>query len=68
MMENTEQGWKQENYQNLAETIINKRNTNGKFKNFNDFVERTQPTKAQIISLVKSGAIPTKNKKQFLIN
>ena len=52
----------------LAETIINERNSNGKFKNFNDFVERTQPTKAQIISLVKSGAIPTKNKKQFLIN
>ena len=52
----------------LAETIINERNANGKFKNFNDFVERTQPTKAQIISLVKSGAIPTKNKKQFLIN
>lgn len=52
----------------LAETIINERNTNGKFKNFNDFVERTQPTKAQIIALVKSGAIPTKNKKQFLIN
>ena len=52
----------------LAETIINERNTNGKFKNFNDFVERTQPTKAQTISLVKSGAIPTKNKKQFLIN
>lgn len=52
----------------LAETIINERNANGKFKNFNDFVERTQPTKAQIIALVKSGAIPTKNKKQFLIN
>lgn len=52
----------------LAEIIINERNANGKFKNFNDFVERTQPTKAQIINLVKSGAIPTKNKKKFLIN
>ena len=52
----------------LAETIINERNTNGKFENFNDFVERTQPTKAQIINLVKSGAIPTKDKKKFLIN
>ena len=52
----------------LAESIISERNANGKFKNFNDFVERTQPTKAQIISLVKSGAIPTKDKKKFLVN
>ena len=52
----------------LATSIIDERMLNGKFKNFNDFVNRTQPTKAQIISLVKSGAIPTKNKKQFLIN
>lgn len=51
----------------LAEEIINERNANGKFKNFNDFIERIQPTKLQIINLVKSGAIPTKNKKQFLI-
>lgn len=52
----------------LAKTIITERNANGKFKNFNDFLERVQPTKAQVIFLVKSGAIPTKNKKQFLIN
>ena len=52
----------------LAEVIINERNTNGNFTDFNNFIERVQPTKAQIISLVKSGAIPTKNKKQFLIN
>lgn len=51
----------------LAETIINERNINGKFKNFNDFIERTQPTKVQLVALVKSGAIPTKNKKAFLI-
>lgn len=51
----------------LADTIINERNDNGKFKNFDDFVERVQLTKAQVINLVKSGAIPTKNKKQFLI-
>lgn len=50
----------------LAEAIINERNTNGKFTSFSNFVERVQPTKAQIISLVKSGAIPTKNKKKFL--
>lgn len=52
----------------LAVNIINERNINGKFKNFNDFKERVNPTKAQIISLIKSGAIPTKNKKKFLIN
>ncbi len=51
----------------LAETIITERNTNGKFNNFNDFIERVQPTKSQVIALIKSGAIPTKNKKKFLI-
>lgn len=52
----------------FAEAIITERNTNGKFLNFKDFVERVQPTKAQIINLVKSGAIPSKNKRNFLIN
>lgn len=51
----------------LAEAIINERNANGKFKDFANFIERVQPTKAQVINLVKSGAIPTKNKKRFLI-
>lgn len=52
----------------LAEAIINERKLNGKFNSFDDFVNRTQPTKAQIINLVKSGAIPTKNKRQFLMD
>lgn len=51
----------------LAEEIINERNINGKFKDFNDFINRIELTKKQIINLAKSGAIPTKNKKQFLI-
>ena len=51
----------------LAEAIISERNENGNFKDFNDFIERVQPTKSQVINLVKSGAIPTKNKKKFLI-
>jgi len=51
----------------LAESIIDERNANGKFVDLNNFIERVQPTKAQIINLVKSGAIPTKNKKKFLI-
>lgn len=52
----------------FADQIISERNTNGKFKNFDDFVTRINPSKSQIIALVKSGAIPTNNKKQFLIN
>ena len=52
----------------LAEAIINERHLNGKFNSFEDFINRTQPTKAQIINLVKSGAIPTTNKKEFLVN
>lgn len=51
----------------LAEAIISERNANGRFKDFANFIERTQPTKSQIINLVKSGAIPTKNKKKFLV-
>lgn len=52
----------------LAKEIIDERNANGKFKDFNNFVERVNPTKKQIINLIKSGAIPAKNKKQFIIN
>ena len=51
----------------LAEKIIAERNNNGNYKDFDDFVTRVEPTKTQIINLVKSGAISTKNKKQFLM-
>lgn len=50
----------------LAETIIAERDENGKFKGLDDFTSRVRATKAQIIALVKSGAIPTKNKRIFL--
>lgn len=50
----------------LAETIIAERDRNGKFKGLDDFTSRVRATKAQIIALVKSGAIPTKNKRVFL--
>ena len=53
--------------ESLAESIIAERDNNGKFTDFENFMARTTATKAQIINLVKSGAIPTKNKKQFLI-
>ena len=52
----------------FADEIINERNANGKFKDFNDFIDRMNPSKTQVIALVKSGAIPTKNKMRFLIN
>jgi DNA polymerase-3 subunit alpha len=39
----------------------------GKFENFDDFLKRINPTTAQVVTLVKSGAIPTQNKKQFLM-
>ena len=51
----------------FAETIINERKLNGNFKNFDDFINRTNPTKSQVVALIKSGAIPTKNKKKLLI-
>lgn len=50
----------------LAEAIIAERDRNGKFKGLEDFTSRVRATKAQIIALVKSGAIPTKNKRAFL--
>lgn len=50
----------------LAEAIIAERDKNGKFKGLEDFTNRVRATKAQIIALVKSGAIPTKNKRAFL--
>ena len=51
----------------LADTIINERNCNGDFKGFADISGRINITKSQIVSLIKSGAIPTKNKKKCLI-
>lgn len=53
--------------ENMAQELIENRSTNGKFENFDNLLNRISLTKAQVISLVKAGAIPTKNKKQFLI-
>lgn len=50
----------------LADAIIAERDKNGKFKGLDDFTSRVRTTKAQIVALVKSGAIPTKNKRIFL--
>lgn len=51
----------------LADDIMRDRKENGLYKNFANFVARVHPTKAQIVALVKSGAIPCRDKRQFLI-
>lgn len=58
--------------ESVAEIIIDERNSNGKFKSLNDLLDRVPLNTAQIISLIKSGAIPTKNKsaciKKYLLS
>lgn len=54
--------------ENVAEKIIDIRDESNSFTNFRDFLNRTGVTKAQVIMLIKSGAIPTKNKKKMLIS
>lgn len=58
--------------ENVAKQIIEERTVNGKFKNLTDLLDRVQLSKSQVVALIKSGAIPTKNKKKtlqdFLLN
>lgn len=49
----------------FATVIINERKDG--FKSFSDFIERVKPQTTQVIALVKSGAIPTKDKRKTLI-
>lgn len=51
----------------IAQEIVTEREKNGKCKNLQDLLSRTTLTKTQIISLIKSGAIPTKDKKSCLL-
>lgn len=53
--------------ENVADAIISERNTNGKFKNLDDLLSRVSLTKSQVVALIKSGAIPTKDKKRCMI-
>lgn len=53
--------------ESVSNAIINERNTNGLFKSFNDLLERVSMSKAQVIALIKSGAIPCKDKRERLI-
>jgi DNA polymerase-3 subunit alpha len=40
---------------------------NGTFKDFEDFRNRMNPSTSQIVTLIKAGVFPTKDKRQFLI-
>lgn len=51
----------------IAQEIVTRREKNGKYKNLQNLLLRTTLTKTQIINLMKSGAIPTKDKKSCLL-
>ena len=53
--------------ESLSKQIIEERENNGIYKSFNDLVTRLSLGKASVIALIKSGAIPCKNKKQDYI-
>lgn len=51
----------------LSNQLISEREVGGVFKSFDDLIERVSLSKAQVIALIKSGAIPCKNKREKLI-
>lgn len=51
----------------FVDALINERSVR-KFDNFDDFYERMSPSISIVISLTKAGAIPCKNKKEFLLS
>ena len=53
--------------ENLANEIINERNKNGKFKNLDDLLSRVKLSEAQVVALIKSGAIPCKDKERMMM-
>lgn len=54
--------------EHIAKQIVRERKDNGKYHNLTDLMTRIGLTKSQIINLIKSGAIPTKNKNRCLTN
>jgi DNA polymerase-3 subunit alpha len=54
--------------ESLSSQIIEERDRNGKFKSFEDLISRILLSKAAVMALIKSGAIPCKNKKKKLIS
>jgi DNA polymerase-3 subunit alpha len=51
----------------LVDEILAERSQNGSFNNFDDFLNRVKPSTSQVVALIKSGAIPCKNKKGYLL-
>ena len=51
----------------LSKQIIDERNENGKFTSFDNLTSRVTLSKSQIMALIKSGAIPCKDKRKKLI-
>ena len=54
--------------ESLSKQIIEERENNGIYKSFNDLIQRLSLGKASVIALIKSGAIPCKNKREKLIS
>lgn len=54
--------------ESLSSQIIEERDKNGKFKSFDDLISRIPLSKAAVMALIKSGAIPCENKKKKLIS
>lgn len=52
----------------MVSAILTERKLNGKFKNLKDFIQRVNPSTTVVISLVKAGAIPCRNKHSLLIS
>lgn len=54
--------------ESLSKQIIEERKNNGIYKSFDDLIQRLSLGKASVIALIKSGAIPCKNKREKLIS
>ena len=54
--------------ESLSKQIIEERENNGIYKSFNDLIQRLSLGKTSVIALIKSGAIPCKNKREKLIS
>jgi DNA polymerase-3 subunit alpha len=51
----------------VVDSIIKERYTNGKFNGLDNFLNRVQCNAAQMVMLIKSGALPTKDKYNMLL-
>lgn len=54
--------------ESLSTQIIKERENNGIYKSFDDLLKRVSLGKASVIALIKSGAIPCKNKREKLVS